>query len=242
FFVYLSSKEANPYKTGKQLSEDILDSYPFLYDEPLPPTETSSPSPTSSPEPTAKPASTAKEEVSFDAIAVGGWSGSGKCGDMSILDGYFLCPGGKIRGGQTLNNLGFSILGTWSTGEKEYGDGKIYDTITVDYTYTAQLDRSVTGKQKETWVYLEKSDALQLVGSCQLYLQRVEGEVESSDCKPSTTAAGGDGGQCTSDYQCGQCWYCDDGTCRYGGQGAYGCNRGYSGGYVKLENQWFPIS
>jgi hypothetical protein len=234
FFVYLTSSEANPYGVGKQLSEDILSSYPFLYEEATTPTETSSPSTT------VKPATT-NEPVSFDAIAVGGWSGSGKCGDMTILDGYFLCPGGKIRGGQTLNNLGFSILGTWSTSVEEYGDGKLYDQIILDYTYTAQLDRSVTGKQKETWVYLENSDAFQLVGTCQLYLQRVEGEVESSDCKPTTVVAGAGGGQCTSDYQCGRCWYCDDGTCRYGGQGASGCYRGYSDGYIKLENQWFPI-
>ncbi|MBU2560557.1 hypothetical protein KKA03_06645 [archaeon] len=234
FFVYLSSYDVNPYETGKQISEEILLNNPFLYEEAVV-------SETPPPEPTLKPATTTKEPVSFDAIAVGGWSGSGTCGGMSIIDGYFICPGGKIRGGQTLNNLGFSIKGTWDTGEEEYGDGKIYDTITVDYTYTAQADRSVTGKLEETWVYLEKSDALQLVGSCQLYLQRVEGEVDMSDCESSTITTAG-GGQCTSDYQCGRCWYCDDGTCRYGGQGASGCYRGYSDGYIKLENQWFPIS
>jgi hypothetical protein len=239
FFVYLTSSEANPYEVGKQLSEEILSSYPFLYEEAAAPTVTSSPAPTSSPSTTVKPATTS-EPVSFDAVVVGGWSGTGTCGGMSIVNGYFICPGGKLRGGQTLNNLGFSIRGTWDTSVKEYGDGTLYDIITLDYTYTAQLDRSVTDKEKQTWVYLENSDAFQLEStSCKLYLQRVEGEVESSDCESSSTAV--DGSQCTSDYQCGRCWYCDDGTCRYGGQGASGCYRGYSDGYIKLENQWFPI-
>lgn len=235
FFVYLTSKEANPYETGKQLSEDILSSYPFLYEEAAAPTVTSSPAPT------AKPASTEKEPVSFSVIAVGGWSGSTTCGDMSILEAYFICPSGKLRGGQTLDNLGFSILGTWDTSEQVGSDGKHYNKITFDYTYTAQLDRSISDKEKNTWWYNENTDTLWFSSdTCQRILQRVEGEVESSDCKPTTVAAG-DGGQCTSDYQCGRCWYCDDGTCRYGGQGASGCYRGYSDGYIKLENQWFPI-
>jgi len=243
FFVYLSSSEVNPYDTGKQLSEDILDSYSFLYDEPTAPTETSAPTTTSPPTPTAKPATTTKEEVAFDAIAVGGWSGSITCDGGKIVEAYFLCPGGKIRGGQTIDKYGFSILGTWVTKEQTGSDGTHYNKITFDYTYTAQLDRSVSDKEINTWFYNEKTDTLLISGStCQRILYRVEGAVEESDCKPSTTVAGGDGGQCTSDYQCGQCWYCDDGTCRYGGQGASGCYRGYSDGYIKLENQWFPIS
>jgi hypothetical protein len=235
FFLFISSPDVNPYETGKKLSEEILANNPFLYEEPA---VSESPSP----EPTPQPAAPDKEAVSFDVVAVGGWSGTATCGGRTLLFGYFICPGGKVRGGQSVDKIGFSVKGTWDTSEEEFGDGKTYDTLTVDYTYTAQLDRSVTGKQKEAWVYLENSDALQwMSNTCQLYLQRVEGEVDMSDCESSVTTGSGDGGQCTSDYQCGQCWYCDDGTCRYGGQGASGCYRGYSDGYVKLENQWFPI-
>lgn len=241
FFVYLSSQEVNPYEKGKELSEDILKVYPFLYEEATEASQPSTPTPAAVETPSQTETSTAEEAVSFDPVVVGGWAGAAECSGRTLTFGYFICPGGKVRGGQKVDNLGFSVLGKWNTGNQDYGDGKEYDTLTVDYTYTAQLDSSVNGKQKESWVYHEKSDTLQWVSSCQLYLQRVTGEVDDTDCKPSPTAAGG-GGQCSSDYQCGQCWECDDGTCRYAGQGAYGCYGGYSGGYVKLNNQWWPTS
>lgn len=60
-----------------------------------------------------------------------------------------------------------------------------------------------------------------------LYMQRLEGGIEESDCTTGTCSAGGSGAiSCTTDCQCGECWYCENGECKYGGEGPYGCYRG----------------
>ena len=45
------------------------------------------------------------------------------------------------------------------------------------------------------------------------------------------TSGGGIGDDCDSDCDCGHCGYCEttssSGTCRYGGEGPYGCYRGF---------------
>ncbi len=38
----------------------------------------------------------------------------------------------------------------------------------------------------------------------------------------------GIGSDCSTDCDCGRCNYCEDGVCRYGGEGPYGCYRGCS--------------
>ncbi len=55
--------------------------------------------------------------------------------------------------------------------------------------------------------------------------QNIEYSVDTTGGSP-----GGTSGQCSTDCDCGHCGYCEKsggkGTCRYGGEGPYGCYRG----------------
>jgi hypothetical protein len=54
--------------------------------------------------------------------------------------------------------------------------------------------------------------------------------VEASGTSYVITPSGGSGlgDACGTDCDCGHCNYCESGTCRYGGEGPYGCYRGCS--------------
>jgi hypothetical protein len=44
-----------------------------------------------------------------------------------------------------------------------------------------------------------------------------------TEASPSSSSGGS---KCGTDCDCGRCSYCESGTCRYGGEGPYGCYRG----------------
>jgi hypothetical protein len=51
--------------------------------------------------------------------------------------------------------------------------------------------------------------------------------VKASGTKPSwDTGSRPGGGKCGADCDCGHCYFCESGTCRYGGEGPYACYRG----------------
>jgi hypothetical protein len=170
---------------------------------------------------TAKP-------VNVEAMAVGAWQGSANCGSFTMEFGWLLCPDNRLRGYEKINSFDYLDCGTWSTGTVT-SSGITYPSVTGDYTYTAVLDKTVTGTDSQTFVYWPGSDALQWYHGCTLHLQRLVGGVTEADCTSATCTAGGSGAitGCGTDADCGKCWYCDAGTCRYGGEGPYGCYRGW---------------
>ncbi|MBW2223050.1 MAG: hypothetical protein JRF54_02325 [Deltaproteobacteria bacterium] len=162
-------------------------------------------------------------ELTLEQQVVGAWTQSGSCDGTDIEIGEFICPGGRVRGAETIGNFDFLICGTWTAQEPEDvtaraqlisvqdpGDPANEDVFTFEYTYD--------------W----DNDQLVLHGACDIPLQRLEGGVTADDCESSTCTSGGGSGpvSCGTDCDCGRCWYCESGTCRYGGEGEFGCFRG----------------
>lgn len=151
-------------------------------------------------------------------LAVGGWTASGTCDGTEITVGWFLCPGGRLRGGETVGGYGFLNCGTWSA---------TASIVTVSYDTKAVLDPTITDHHDIDLAYESDADTLTWKANCPVQLHRVDGEVTEQDCASSSCTAGGSGSvSCNIDCDCGRCWYCDSGTCRYGGGGPYGCYRG----------------
>jgi hypothetical protein len=159
--------------------------------------------------------------LNVEAMAVGAWQGSIACGDAGDSVGWFLCPGGRLRGYERVYSTDYVDCGTWSVNASDH----------VIPVYTAK-----DTKIGDTWdgifldfIYSKSTDTLQWNAGCTLVLQRLVGGVTEADCVSTTCTAGGNGDitGCGTDADCGRCWYCDAGTCRYGGEGPYGCYRGW---------------
>ena len=165
----------------------------------------------------------APPELTLEQQVVGAWAQSGSCDGTDIVVGKFFCPGPRIRGGISFDDLDFLVCGTWSAEEpddvsgraqlisvQDPGDPGNEDVLTLSYTYD--------------W----DNDQLIYHASCDIPMERLEGGVTAEDCESRTCTAGGGSGsvQCIEDCDCGRCNYCESGTCRYGGEGPYGCYRG----------------
>jgi hypothetical protein len=153
-------------------------------------------------------------ELTLEQLAVGVWGGSGTCNGTPVEVGWFLCPAGRVRGYSIVDGYDFLDCGTWSISGSE---------ITGTISGTAVIDGSV-----DSYDYYMVFDGEQMQwGSCSLPLQRLPGGVDESDCTGGVCSAGGSGDvDCGTDCDCGRCWYCETDTCRYGGEGPYGCYRG----------------
>jgi hypothetical protein len=170
-------------------------------------------------------------ELTLEQQVVGGWTQSGSCGDITITVGTFICPGGRVRGAESFDGSDFLQCGTWSAEEP--------DSVSAELNLIAVIDPSDPGNDDvldfEYTYDAENDQLIQLTGPCQIPLVRVEGGVTADDCE-SDVCSGWLGGssapvQCTVDCDCGRCNYCESGTCRYGGEGPFGCYRG-CGEYV----------
>jgi hypothetical protein len=88
----------------------------------------------------------------------------------------------------------------------------------------------------DTWeancTYSEANDIITIPTQCPIVLGRIPGSVSDDNCTGGSCSEGGTGDitGCQADFDCGRCWYCDNGTCRYGGEGPYGCYRGWDPG------------
>ncbi len=169
-------------------------------------------------------------ELTLEQQVVGAWAQSGSCGDTDIVVAQFVCPGGRIRGGISFGNLDFVVCGTWSSEEP--------DNVTASAQLISVQDPSDPANQDVltlSYTYDSDADGLVYLASCEIPLERVEGGVTADDCETSVsqcTSGGGAGPvQCIEDCDCGRCNYCESGTCRYGGEGPFGCYRG-CGEYV----------
>jgi hypothetical protein len=172
-----------------------------------------------------KCATTNSGVVNVAAAVVGAWSGSATCYGKAYRFDWIICPAGRLRGAEKLAGYDFIDCGTWTVSGNR---------MTGSYKYTAVIDSSVTGNDTQAFDYNSSTDKLkwaltsgQSVGSCELYLTRAVGSVNEADCTTGTCTAGGTGSiTCGTDCDCGHCWYCENNTCRYGGEGPYGCYRG----------------
>ncbi len=175
------------------------------------------------------------------AKAVGGWLQTGaSCTTTFSGYAFFLCPGGFIRGAGMLGNTTNLECGTYSVTPRVYqncGDRVgCFDNITATTKSTLILAGQSDVKYGFVWhLYQHDADNMIKLATCSngsdgyLVLQRVTGTVTDDDCASSACPKPGGGagwGSCGTDCDCGTCWYCESGTCRYGGQGPYGCYRG----------------
>ncbi|MEM7233317.1 MAG: hypothetical protein AAF517_14160 [Planctomycetota bacterium] len=153
--------------------------------------------------------------------AVGAWFRSGSCsGSTTVLTfAYILCPGGRLRGSESVDDFDFVVCGTWEQ------DG---DLIRLSYRSTDTILGESEFVERAIG-YDEATDQL-IVGtrSCNVPLNRLGGDaVDTGDCDSAACTAGGTGPvACGTDCDCGRCWYCEDGACHYGGEGPFGCFRG----------------
>ena len=95
----------------------------------------------------------------------------------------------------------------------------------LDYTSTAVANGDTFPGAALSFTYNAETGNLDWVSRCPFPLQRLVGETLEADC---TSGFCGDVELtgCGTDCDCGHCWYCEDGTCRYGGEGPFGCFRG----------------
>lgn len=173
---------------------------------------------------------------------VGAWKLTSTCTGSNDVTEYavFFCPGGHVRGaGKWAGGFIESICGTYTAKAAPYSNctDKIGCFPRADTNHKSVLGKAgVTDtkyNQKYVFYSLSKTRLLwnaYCAGSNDLVtLERVTGTVTKDDCASSTCSGSGSGGtwgKCGTDCDCGYCWYCDSGSCRYGGQGPYGCYRG----------------
>ncbi len=180
------------------------------------------------------------------AMVPGAWTfigwGCSPQPDPTINGNYFICPGGGIRGGERSISVsqGFDYdyyaEGSWSISNTTGAD---YASLILDYTTSINIGGSVDtgpgllGSSEGRMLYDSQNDNIVYwYNSCWHYLGRLEdgapSDVDDSYCGSSSS---GSGDQCGTDSDCGRCWYCDKSgstnTCRYGGEGPFGCYRGW---------------
>jgi hypothetical protein len=188
--------------------------------------------------------------TTLSALAVGYWSTVGhNCptGSQPELSGYVyaLCPGGRIRGAGRIGSATSLECGSYTTSPRT-AEGcndrfNCFDKIAATVRNTLVLGGQTDVSNVQVSLYFQSDRRIFRATTCSpsgnglLFLDRVVGTATDNDCvSAACPAAGGsssDGyGSCGTDCDCGRCWYCDksggSGTCRYGGEGPYGCYRG----------------
>jgi hypothetical protein len=164
----------------------------------------------------------------------------------------FVCPGGRVNGAGNFGSLLSELqCGTYTAAPPAYANCASTDTrygcfpkvnasvsqtlfgsgVRDVKTYAYEMILRNTGtRQQQLW----RGTPCVGGGTGFIVLQRVAAAVGESDCYSSACPApggfNGGYGSCGTDCDCGRCWYCDKsggaGTCRYGGEGPYGCYRG----------------
>ena len=173
------------------------------------------------------------------AQAVGAWYGGGACDGTNLEYGLFLCPGGRIRGAGAIGNTTELVCGTFEVSGPTLANCNdrigCFPKITATYKSTLLLGGQQDVQSGVVMELLQTSPhSLARLVNCantnNLPLQRVPGDVDGDDCAsdacPAHNASDGGYGLCNTDCDCGYCWYCEEGACRYGGQGEHGCYRG----------------
>jgi hypothetical protein len=190
------------------------------------------------------------QRLSLDALMVGGWRTieQAECDDQYRFDiAMFICPGQNVRaaGQATIGSRVTELLcGSYETRPATRQDCndqfECFPELRLNVRSTVILggqqdvDPNVTRQ-----LYLGDRDHLLHPISCPdgsasfQVMERMAGPEVTEDmcfsaaCPRSGQGGGGSGlGQCGTNCDCGHCWYCESGTCRYGGEGPSGCYRG----------------
>lgn len=159
---------------------------------------------------------TAESPPPLETIVVGAWAGGAQCPGQEVAFAYFLCPQGRLRGAEDFGGFDFLVCGTWTVTQD--------DEIVLNYTATATPSGEVFTGETQTFQY-QDGQLVWSIDVCPLPLQRLVGAVVEEDCTGGFCGGGAITG-CGTDCDCGRCWYCENDTCRYGGEGEFGCFRG----------------
>lgn len=165
--------------------------------------------------------------------------------DIMIEAYYFMCPNGGLRGvevstGSELSFFGGRLdalaKGSWRVTDNPYS--ATLAAIVLDYTDTTSrggvtdTGKGILGRNAGEMVYDAATDSIgYYFNGCWHGAGRLTGgkAQEMSDDSCSSAAGGTD--QCGADFDCGRCHYCEKSSsgnvCRYGGEGPYGCYRGW---------------
>jgi hypothetical protein len=191
--------------------------------------------------------------TSLDAKAVGAYRQVGTtCTSGSPVSGdaMFLCPGGRVRGAGNFDSAVELMCGTYTTTQASMpgctdkvgcypkihanvkdtlilGGQQDVATLAFDMLMNNGLPAS-TVAQGAVWRTVPCRDGSTGYAVLNAVATDVAADYCVSDACPAST--GGGSGSCGTDCDCGHCWYCErsggTGTCRYGGEGPYGCYRG----------------
>lgn len=136
-----------------------------------------------------------------------------------------------------VNPMEYLAKGAWSLASTLTSAG--YASLLLNYTTEINVGgvydsgAGTLGAVAGRMLYEPSSDNIvYYYNSCWWYMKRLadgsNADVDDSYCGSSSTTSN----QCQADYECGRCWYCDKSgsgnICRYGGEGPYGCYRGWS--------------
>jgi hypothetical protein len=164
----------------------------------------------------------------------------------------YLCPGARILGGGSFSTASFSggteyFCGSYTTTAKVYQNctnllgcfDRVNATVTDWMLLGGVLDTApgyqftglyVQGTPTRIYLPTECNDGTTSYIGMALQPFAVTAEDCVSARCPAPSGSNGNFGTCGTDCDCGRCWYCDKsggtGTCRYGGEGPYGCYRG----------------
>jgi hypothetical protein len=195
--------------------------------------------------------------LSLQAQAVGAYAqvgstcASGAGGSVMTGYAYFLCPGGKLRGAGSFGNATNLNCGDFTVSAPVYPgctdrygcfprvNATVKDTLIIggqsDVQYGFQFSMYLIHEARKT--YLHRSTKCGNDSNAMIVLERIAMDVAENYCHssacPQSGGSTGGSGTCGTDCDCGHCWYCDksgsSSTCRYGGEGPYGCYRGCGG-------------
>lgn len=155
-----------------------------------------------------------------------------------------MCPGGKLKGVEHWSNGYDAVMkGSWDAVENPVAANADYPAVDMDYTSTigsggqTDTDTGILGKNLGSVLYnssnweSNQDNIVYLYNNAWFYMTRVkDGDADSMDdssCSDSSSSSN----ECGADSDCGRCFYCDKSStgnkCRYGGEGPYGCYRGW---------------
>lgn len=184
------------------------------------------------------------------SMVVGAWAYGGRLCDKDpdpmAKPYYFLCPGGGLKGVEKWLNpsakmnfareLDYVAQGSYSITKYSTDPGtEKYAKLSLNYKTKINIDgvySEDTGLLGSHMFYDHEHDRIMFYyHSCWFGLVRLADgknkDIDDSYCGSSSHTTD----QCGTDADCGRCWYCDTSSspniCRYGGEGPYGCYRGW---------------
>lgn len=201
----------------------------------------------SEPQPEPEPQPNSDDPIAnAEVMIVGGWTTYKASGDPdpAIWANFFFCPAGGMKGIETWtqgdqDSIDALAVGTWSVTENTLEGMEDYPAIILDYETTIGIGGitdtgpGILGQTNGRMAYdVENDEIVYYYNETWFTAQRLmDGAPKDIDDSYCGTSSAVDGDQCGTDADCGRCWYCEKSgsgnICRYGGEGPYGCYRGW---------------